>query len=593
MVEKSVFELFKKTCEENRDKIAYRYKKDEEWKPVTWGETQETCKIISKSLIALGVKKNDKVAILSQTRLEWIQLDFAIVSIGAVVVGIYATSLAKDCAYIINHSDAVMIIVENQEQLEKIVTVRGDLPKLKHIVIIDGDSQNIEGVISWQEFVAMGANISDDEFQAWASGIQNDDLATLVYTSGTTGVPKGAMLTHGNLLFSSWAIRQSILIEPHFESILFLPLAHVFAKMIVYAGMRTAQPISIAESIEKAADNIREVRPHFFASVPRLYEKAYAKITDNALSAGGIKSKIFNWGVKIGYEVSKLQQQKKPVTGLLSFKHKIANKLVFSKVQAALGGNLVYAISGAAPLNKSIAEFLHACGILVLEGIGMTENTSFTNINRYDHYKFGSVGPTGPEIEQKVTEEGEVLYRGKNVMLGYYKDPEATQEAIDEDGWLYTGDLGKIDEDGFFFVTGRKKDLIITSGGKNIGPERIEKIMQTSRYLNQVVIYGDQKKYLTAVVTLVEEQVREWAEEQGIKFDSWEELCKHPQVIDLIDCEVEEKNRSLSSFESLKKVLITPHEFSIDSGELTATLKTKRKVIINRFKEQLDALYED
>ena len=592
MLEKSIYESFNNVCEKNKDKIAYRYKKGIDWKPVTWGEHQETCKKISKSLMALGIEKGDKVNILSQTRLEWIQVDIATVSIGAIIVGIYANNLPDDCAYIINHSDAVVLFVEDQEQLDKIFKVRNNLPDLKHIVIIDGESSGAEGVMTWQEFITKGINVTDNEFLARTVEMRPGDVASIVYTSGTTGVPKGAMLTHENLVFTSWSVIQSILIEPHFETILFLPLAHVFARIIVYVCMQAAITVNIGESIEKAADNLKEIRPHFFASVPRAYERTYIKVTSSVQDAGGIKYRIFKWALGVGYAVSKSQQQKRPVKGLLAFKHKLANKLVFSKIQAALGGNIVYTISGAAPLNKVIAEFFHACGILILEGIGMTENTSFSNVNCYDNYKFGTVGQLGPEIEQKIAPDGEVLFRGKNVMLGYYKNPEETTDTIDKDGWLYSGDIGQIDEDGFLRITDRKKDLIITSGGKNVAPQRVEKNMLTSRYIGQVVVYGDQKKYLAGVVTLDQDQVKDWATKHGIPFSSWEELCKHSKVVELIDNEVQEKNKTLSSFETLKKVLIVPNEFSIDSGELTASLKIKRHVVTENYRAQLNMLYE-
>lgn len=593
MLEKSIYELFRNVCEKNKDKVAYRYKDGTEWKPVTWGEHQETCKKISKSLMALGIEKDDKVNILSWTRLEWIQVDMATVSIGAVTVGIYHSSLADDCAYIINHSDAVVLIVENQDQLDKISKVRNNLPHLKHIVIIDGAPSGAEGVMTWQEFVSKGMNVTDDEFLGRTAEIQPGDVASLVYTSGTTGIPRGAMITHENLVFTSWSALQSILMEPHFETLLFLPLPHVFARIIVYVCIRAAVTVNIGESLDKTGDNLKEVRPHFFATSPRLYERAYVRITSNLQDAGGIKYKLFKWALRVGYAVSRLQQQKRPVAGLLAFKHKLADKLVFSKIQAHLGGNLVYAVSGAAPLNKALAEFFHACGILVLEGLGMTENTSFSNVNRYDNYKFGTVGPLGPEIEQKIAPDGEVLFRGKNVMLGYYKNREETAEAIDQDGWLYTGDIGEIDADGFLRITDRKKDIIITSGGKNVAPQRVENIIQTSRYIGQVVVYGDRKKYLSGVVTLDQDQVVDWAAKQGIQFSSWEELCQHPKVVDLINNEVREKNKSLSSYETLKKVLIAPHEFSVKSGEQTSSLKIKRQVVTEKYRAQLDALYED
>jgi long-chain acyl-CoA synthetase len=593
MLEKSIYELFKNVCEKNPDKVAYRYKAAGEWKPVTWKENQETCKNISKSLMALGVEKDDKVNILCLPRLEWIQVDTASVSIGAVIVGIYFSNLADDCAYIINHSDAVVLFVENQKQLDKIKEVRDNLPNLKHIVMIEGTPSGVEGVITWQDFIAKGANIADEEFLAQASELKPGDVASLVYTSGTMGIPKGAMLTHENLIFTSWSALESLTIEPHHENFLWLPLSHVFARIIIYVCLRAALTVNIGESREKIVENLQEIKPHFFGTSPRLFEKAYIGITSKAMDAGGIKHKMFRWALGVGYAASKLQQQNKPVTGSLAIKHKLANKLVFSKIQALLGGNIVFMISGAAPLNKAIAEFFHACGLLVLEGIGMTENTSFTNLNRFDNNKFGTVGPPGPEIEQQIAPDGEVLFRGKNVMSGYYKDPEETAETIDKDGWLHTGDIGEIDEDGFLRITDRKKAIIVTSGGKNVAPQRIEKIMRTSRYIDQVVVYGDKKKYLTGVVALDLDQIEEWTTKHGIQFSNREELYKHPKVVELIDTEVQEKNKSLSSFETLKKVIIAPMEFSVDSREMTASLKVKRKVVTENYREQLDALYED
>ncbi len=593
MQEKSIYELFKTVCQQNPDKVAYRYKEGSDWKGVTWKENQETCKGISKGLMALGVKKDEKVNILCSPRLEWIQIDISTVSIGAVIVGIYASNLADDCAYIINHSDAVVLFVENQKQLDKIKEVRENLPDLKHIVIIEGEPTGVEGVITWQEFLSKGTQVADEEFFARASELRSGDVASLVYTSGTTGTPRGAMLTHENLVFTSWSALESLTIEPHYETFLYLPLSHVFARIIVYVCLRAALTVNIGESREKIVENMQDVKPHFFATAPRLYERAYIGIIAKSHDAGGAKNKIFKWALNVGYKVSKLQQDKKPVTGPLAVKHKLANKLVYSKIQALFGNNLVFAISGAAPLNKAIAEFFHALGILILEGIGMTENTSFTNVNRFDNNKFGTVGQPGPEIEQKIAADGEVMFRGKNVMRGYYKDPEETAETIDKEGWLHTGDIGEIDEDGFLRITDRKKDILVTSGGKNVAPQRIEKIMRTSRYIDQVVVYGDRKKYLTGVVALDREQVEEWATKHGIDFANWEELAKHPKVVELIDREVQDKNKLLASFETLKKTIIAPNEFTVDSGEMTASLKVKRKVVTENYREQLDGLYED
>jgi len=593
MNEKSIYHLFRDVCEKNNDKTAFRFKKNGAWIPVTWKQHAEACKIISKSLLALGIKKDDKVSILSQSRLEWVQCDFGAVSIGAVTVGIYPSNLADDCAYMINHSDAVIIFVENQDQLNKINSVRKQLTKIKHIVLYDGIPSGNDEAIAWQDFLKKGESIADETFTKRVESLKQDDVASIVYTSGTTGIPKGAMLTHGNLLFTSWSAAESLNLLPHMETLMFLPLAHVFARLIVYFSMRAAISIAFAESMEKVADNLKEIRPHFIASVPRIFEKVYDKITSGVQDAGGLKEKIFRWSVGVGYQVSRLQQENKAIPAGLAVKHKLANKLVLSKIQAAFGGRLLWAVSGAAPLNKAIAEFFHACGILILEGIGMTENTSFTNVNHYDNNKFGTVGPTGPMIEQKIAPDGEVLYRGKNVMLGYYKNPKATEEAIDKDGWLYTGDIGEIDEDGFLRITDRKKDLIVTAGGKNIAPQRIERILRTSRYISQVVALGDKKKFISALITMDQPQVEAWATKQGINYSSWPELVVHPRVKALIAAEVAEKNKDLASFESVKKLSLIATDFSIASGELTASLKIKRKVVTERYRELIEAMYRE
>lgn len=593
MQHQSIYELFQEITSKNSAKIAYRYKSAGAWKGITWREQAETCKKISKSLMALGGKKGDRVNILSQTRLEWVQCDFGIVNCGGVAVGIYPTNLAPDCAYIINHCDAEVIFVENQDQLNKVQQVRKDTPNLRQIIIFDGAGSADGSVLSFADFLRKGEKVSDTDFEARAKSLRPDDLASLVYTSGTTGVPKGVMLTHENLLFVSDSAVQCLYLEPYFETLLFLPLAHVFARLIIYFCLNKGLTIAFAESVEKVADNLKEIRPHWFASVPRIFEKIYTKITAGVQDAGGIKEKLFNWALGVGYQVSRLQQSKQPIPAGLKFKHNLANKLVLHKIQEAFGGRLMWAVSGSAPLNKSIAEFFHACGVLIIEGIGMTENTSFTNVNRYDHNKFGTVGPVGPGIEMKLAPDGEVLYRSKGNMKGYFKNPEATAETIDQEGWLYTGDIGEVDADGFLKITDRKKELIITSGGKNIAPQRLERILRTSRFISQAMAYGDHKKYVTALVTLNREQVEPWAKEHGIAFNGFDELANHPQVKALIDEEVKAKNAELASFESVKKVAIVPQDFSIAAGELTPTLKLKRKVLTEKYRQLIEQMYDN
>jgi long-chain acyl-CoA synthetase len=356
----------------------------------------------------------------------------------------------------------------------------------------------------------------------------------------------------------------------------------------LFAGATTV----IARGIETIAEDFRIARPHWFASVPRVYEKVHTRIISGAQAKGGLALKIFNWAVSVGSQVSDLKVAKKAIPLLLRLKYALATKLVFSKVQEALGGRVRWCISGAAPINPDIAKFFHAAGVLILEGIGMTENTSFTNVNRYDNYRFGWVGPTGPGIEQKTAADGEVLYRGRNVMREYYKMPAETAETLTPDGWQHTGDLGEIDEEGFLRITGRKKDLIVTAGGKNVAPSAIEGLMATSKYISQVCVVGDRRKYLTALITVDADNVKAFAEERGLAAERFDDLLNNQQVIDLIRSIVDEKNTELASFETIKDFRLVK-EFSIENGLLTPTLKVKRNVAMERFADIIEGMYEE
>jgi len=588
----SVHRMFEAVAGGKGDETAYRFKKGGSWHDVSWRTARETVRKVSRALMALGVERDTKVGILSQTRLEWVLADFGAVSCGAVTVGVYPSNLPPDCAFVLNHSEAQVVFVENREQLDKLLSVRGEIPAVRHIVVFDGPGDPGHGVASWEEFLAKSSEVDVERFEQRAASIGPDDLASLVYTSGTTGVPKGAMITNGNLVFASWSAGECLATRGGFVTLLFLPLAHVFARLIVYACMRLGVTVAFAEDLQKVPENLREIQPHFIASVPRIFEKVYDRITTGVKEAGGIKEKLFNWALGVGQQVSRLRQQNRPVPMMLGLRYSLANKLVFHKIQAALGGRLEWAVSGAAPLNQSIAEFFHACGITILEGLGMTENTSFSNVNQVARNKFGTVGPAGPGIEMKLAEDGEVLFRGANVMKGYYRQTDATAETIDPDGWLHTGDIGEIDADGFLKITDRKKDLIITAGGKNVAPQRIERILRTSPYLSQVVAIGDKRKFISALVTLDPEHMQKWCGDHGVKFDNMEALASDPDVNSLILGEIESRNRELASFESVKKFRIVPRDFSIEEGELTPTLKIKRKVVMQRYGGLIDQMYE-
>jgi len=587
----TLHEMLQTICRENPTVEAYRFRQDGEWVGITWTETRERVAEFSRALIASGMKKGGKVGVLSLTSMEWILADLGTVSAGCITVGVYPNNTAGDCQYILEHAEVELLFLENNAQLEKILSVRDQLPRLTTIVNIDpnGETDSSLGVLGWREFLDRAAGCTEETWLARAEAIEPDDLCALVYTSGTTGVPKGAMITHANLVFSGYSAGDAIYHEPNFICLLFLPLAHVFARMIVWASMYNITTTAVDGDIQSVARHLLDVRPHYVPCVPRVFEKVYDRIQAGVAAAGGLKPTIFRWAVGVGGQVSRRQQANKPIPPLLGLRHKIADKLALRKVRAAFGGRLVFAISGSAPLSQEIAEFFHACGILILEGIGQTENTSFSNVNRIDRNRFGTVGPTGVGIEMKIAEDGEVLYRAPNVMAGYYKNEEATRETI-VDGWLHTGDIGVI-EDGFLKITDRKKDLIITAGGKNVAPQYLERVLKISPYVSQAAAFGDKRRYITALITLDPDVVRPWAAEHGLGDKSIEELASAPEVHELITHEVERLNGRLARHETIKKFWIVPGDFTVENGELTATMKLKRRVVIDKYLAQLDALY--
>ena len=517
--------------------------------------------------------------------------DYGAESIGAVTVGIYHTNLAKDCRYIIDHSDSVLVFAQNLEQLEKLLSIRDALPAVRKVVLLDGAHPD-DWVLSYEQFLALGDAVDDAALDARIAAVTPDDVAALVYTSGTTGVPKGAMLTHDNATFTSQSVQQCADAGAGDVELLFLPLAHVFARTTVSTAILTATTTVFARSLDTLVEDLKVARPHWFTSVPRVYEKVHAKVVAGAEAKGGLALAIFRWAVAVGYRVSDCLVAKRPVPAALRLRYAIANRLVFSKLHAAFGGRVRWCISGAAPLNPAIGRFFHAAGILVLEGIGMTENTSFSNVNRPDDYRFGWVGPVGPGIEQRIAADGEVQYRGRNVMKGYYKMPEETREALTGDGWLCTGDLGEIDAAGFLKITGRKKDLIITAGGKNVAPAAIEGVLATSKYILQVCVVGDRRPHLAALVTLDADNVKAWAAENGIAVTSLEELQRHPRVKALIDAEVASFAGEFATFEQVKRVAIVD-EFTIANDLLTPTLKIKRGPIQERHAAAIEAMYAE
>ena len=413
----------------------------------------------AKALMSLDVGRDQKVGILANTCYNWVVSDFAATCIGACTVGIYQSNPAAECLYVLEHSDTVVLIVENEDQLSKIKEIKDQLPLLRKVILLNGRSGDLDWVISFDDFLDLGNNIGDDLLNIRIAEIKSSDIAGIVYTSGTTGPPKGAMLTHDNITFTAQSVAKSANFPEHSRTFLFLPLAHVFARAVVYAALYEGVNVCFSRSTDTILEDIKRASPDWFAAVPRVFEKIYSSVMGKAESSSGLKRSIFDWALKTGKEVSELKEQQKVLPGSLKFQYELASILVFNKLKKLLGGRVAWCVSGSAPLNVEVARFFHGAGVLILEGFGMTENSSFSNINREDGFRFGWVGPPGPGIEQKVSDDGQIMFRGRNVMKGYYKMPVETKETIDEDGWLLTGDVGVISDDNFLKITRASKGV--------------------------------------------------------------------------------------------------------------------------------------
>jgi long-chain acyl-CoA synthetase len=589
--------MFWDRVERSGDRPAQQFKQAADWKTITWREVGDVVREVALGLIALGREKGEMVALLSASRAEWVQADFAIFSAGCVSVPVYPTYPPDLIAYVVNDSGAKTIIVEDSAQLAKVLQARDKMPALQQIVVITGYDapQPPKMVMTWEALRRLGRENATAHKSTLAERVASTrptDLATIVYTSGTTGPPKGVMQTHGNHIAAVTASKQATPVEEGWVHLLFLPLAHSFARLESFLGVTHGLTTAFAENLDKVGENLKETRPHFICSVPRVFEKVYGKILAGVEAGSPAKKKIFNWAVGVGRDVSRHQQRGQPVPTTLELKRKLAHKLVFSKLHAALGGRLQWAVSGGAPLSRDIAEFFHAAGILLLEGYGLTETCPALTFNRPDRFKFGSVGQSLPGVQLRIAADGEILARGPNIAtLGYYKQPEATHEVFDPDGWFHTGDIGTVDKDGFLVITDRKKDLIVTAGGMNIAPQNIENLLKADPFISQVMVYGDRRPYPVALITINPEELSKFAREQGILTSEAAAIVKHPKVTERIGRTVEEKNTQLQSYAKIKRFTVLPIDFSLDGGELTPTLKVKRKVVSQKYKDAIEELY--
>jgi len=564
------------------------------WQALSWQAMSDNVRNIAKGLLTLGLQAGDRVALLAHSRAEWVQCDLGIMAAAGITVPVYPSLLPEQVAYILHNAEATLACVDTPAQLEKLLQVRAELPALRHIVLMEGQPPHADpGIVSLQELMTQGAAAPPHTAQLdeRLRGLTPDHEATYVYTSGTIGLPKGVVQTHGNHLFMVQSCGAIIAAQEGDVNLLFLPLAHSFARLEAFLGLYVGLTTAFAESIDALAENMREVRPMLVFSVPRVYEKIYARVQAAGNSGAPLKRALFQWCVGIGRQVSTLQQRRQPIPAGLRLRQRLAHQLVFKKLHQTVGGRLRYFVSGGAPLAQDITEFFHAAGMLILEGYGLTETCPALTANRYDQYKFGTVGTAIPGVELRLAADGEIVARGPNIAKGYYKRPEATAEVFLEAGWFATGDIGEIDPEGFLRITDRKKDLLVTAGGKNIAPQNLENLLKADPYISQAMVYGDRRPYLTALLTLDLDETCRYARAHGIAADTAPALAAHPQIHQLIAARVAQINQQLAAYETIKKFIIAPTDFTPESGELTPTLKVKRKVVTQMYQEQLDRLY--
>jgi long-chain acyl-CoA synthetase len=572
------------------DNIAYSYPVGSAWKQVSWRQFGEQVRQVSMGLHALGLKNEQRAAILCGTRYEWIVADMGILAAAGATTTIYPSNLADECAYIINDSDTQFVFAENEEQVAKLVSVKDKIPGVQKVIVIDGKASADGWVLSLADLQEKGKGASQADWEALVKTVQNQGIATIIYTSGTTGQPKGVVLTHDCWVYEGDGIDEMKLLMPSDVQYLWLPLAHSFGKVLEVAQMKIGFQTAVDGRVDKIVENLGVVKPTFVAAVPRIFEKVYNKVVEGAKKGGAVKYGIFKWALGVGKQVSALRQKGQEPSGLLAMQYALATKLVFSKLQNRFGGRIRYFVSGSAPLSREMAEFFHAAGILILEGYGLTETSAAAFVNRPTTYKFGSVGPPLPGTQLKLEADGEILIKGRGVMRGYHNLPEQTAEVL-KDGWLSTGDIGEVDQEGRLRITDRKKDLIKTSGGKYVAPQSIEgRFVMICPYVAQSVVHGNNRNFCVMLIALDPESIMDWARQNGVT-GSYAEVVKDPRTHALIKPHVQELNKGLASYESIKNFAILPKELTLADGDLTPSLKIKRKVIEAKYKDLIDGFY--
>ncbi|MFO7563916.1 MAG: long-chain fatty acid--CoA ligase [Enhygromyxa sp.] len=597
MPSQSMLDLVSEQVQARPDQTAALCKREGQYQAITWAQLWSDAERVAQALCAIGIATNDHVNIVSNTRYEWVTLDLGILGAGAVTVPIYPSNLADECLYVCEHSGARLVFCEDSSQVEKFLAIREQLPQVIKVVQMTGEVEGADDwVISMADFLAPSVEVEGCTLDERRAALGPESILTIIYTSGTTGRPKGVVLTHANMIYEAEAIRQVGVIEPADVQLLFLPLAHSFARVLATGWIATGHVLAFAESMSTVKENLGEVRPTIMAGVPRVFEKFYAAVVDKGLSASGLKRKLFTAALELSSRHGELELEGKQLGLLDSIKFELLKTLVFAKVHegvmAILGGRMRLMVSGGAPLPLKIAWFFRDAEIVVLEGYGLTETSAATTVNLPGHNQIGTVGPPLPGTEAKIAEDGEILLKGPGIMREYWRNPEATAESL-VDGWFHTGDIGAIDErTGALRITDRKKDLIITAGGKNVAPQRIENLVKSDGLISQCVVHGDRRKFLSALLTLDEAALHELASSRGLDGD-YPTLARHPEVRAVVEDIVARANKELASYETIKKFEILDHDFSIETGELTPKLSVKRKLVNSKYGHIFDGFYED
>jgi len=600
-MEKTINEVFYNRAQKYGDRLAVEKNLNGTWESATWNEYYERARATGLGLHSLGVNRGDRISLLSENRLEWLYTDMGALGIGACVVPVYTTLSHEEVSYIVNNSGSRVLIVEDAQQLEKAMKIVDSCPSLEKIVLIDESEskERMDVLLSFAELLEAGRKNHEqdpDFFRNAAVQVTEDDLATIVYTSGTTGVPKGAMISHKNIMAVIRGLDQT---RPQYavegdSSVPFLPLSHVFERVAGHwYGMFVGITSSYAESIDTIVRDIQDKKPTVVLAVPRVCEKVYQRIINQVQESPVWKQKVFYWGQKIGSRISECREQKKKISPYLKLRYKIAYKMIFENLNRALGGRVRWMTASGAPTAKEILHFFNAAGIMVIEGYGMTECTAPATMSNLADYRIGTVGRPLPGVDIKIADDGEILIKGDNVVRGYWEMPEETREAFTEDGYMMSGDIGVFDSSGFLMITDRKKDLIITAGGKNVAPQKIEQLFISDPLFLNFVVIGDRRKFLSALCNINFEQAEREAEDRGISFQEPVDLLDNEEFIRIIDEHVEERNSHLARYESIKKYRIIKHEFSQETGELTPSLKLKRKVIREKYKDLIEEMYRD